>query len=79
MFRSTLAKVVNTTPMSIISNATIKELYGYFEPELDEGATLSAIRLRVFELTGENMNSFDTEFARDLLTQRFQTWQLKSR
>lgn len=79
MLRSVLVNVVNTIPMTIISNPTIKELYGYFEPELDENTTLSAIRNRVFERTGEIMNSNDTAFAQDLLQQRFQAWLFKNR
>lgn len=78
MLRSVLSNVVNTIPMTIISNSTIKELYGYFEPELDENSTLSAIKLKVLEKTGEIMLSSDTEFARDLLQQRFDSWLFKN-
>ena len=78
MLRSVLSQVVNTIPMTIISNPTIKELYGYFEPELDENTTLSAIKIKVLEQTGEIMNANDTAFAQDLLQQRFQSWLFKN-
>lgn len=77
MLRSTLTKIASSTPLVIVANATIKELYGYSKPELDEASTFTNVMLSVYESTGEVPNANDREFVLGLLQDRFDSFSTK--
>ena len=74
MLRSALTKIACSTPLVTIANATVKELYGYYQPEFDDASTLTNVVLKVYETTGELMIVSDREFALGLLQDRFNTF-----